>query len=298
EREEEEGAIAAPSPFFLPYYYRRPPSPLLLSYRSSRTSPLPSPSAASSSVGHLYSSPPYCCHRHHIPISPAAAAVSNVNAPQRPPTGHHCPSPSSPRKPSPPLLPALIAAFLVTAASTYCHSPPTRPCCSGHLPQQLHITVAFSSSTTAAATPSSAAAPPAHNPLLSSLLLPSANVVASLALSRNHRWALLTLTPQPPPSPVAAALIGLPLSSPSSLASSPDPAVVALARPPLPPSLPLPLLPSSPQPRHRHLFFLPIVQPKAKAATILPCCHSRLQPRPPHLLPSAATSIAALPNCR
>ncbi|RWV77138.1 hypothetical protein GW17_00062076, partial [Ensete ventricosum] len=35
--------------------------PFLLSYRSSRTSPLPSTSIASSSVGHLCSSPP--CHR-------------------------------------------------------------------------------------------------------------------------------------------------------------------------------------------------------------------------------------------
>ncbi|RWV78980.1 hypothetical protein GW17_00059959 [Ensete ventricosum] len=45
---------------------------------------------------------------------------------------------------------------------------------------------------------SSVAAPPAHSPLLSPLLLPPANAAsaaASLALSRNHHWALLTLTP-------------------------------------------------------------------------------------------------------
>ncbi|RWW36800.1 hypothetical protein BHE74_00058153 [Ensete ventricosum] len=36
EEEEEEGPIAAPSPFFLPYYCRRPPSPLLLNHNRSR----------------------------------------------------------------------------------------------------------------------------------------------------------------------------------------------------------------------------------------------------------------------
>ncbi|RRT54648.1 hypothetical protein B296_00025730 [Ensete ventricosum] len=148
--------------------------------------------------------------------------------------------------------------------------PPAAASSSPLLPQRSHIATAIPSSTTAA---------------------------ASLALNCNHRSALLTLTPQPPPSPAAATLVGLTLLSPSSLASSPDLVVVALAGPPLPPSLPLPLLPSSPQPRHRHPFFFPVVQPKAKAATILPCCRSRLQLRPPHLLPSAATSVVALPNC-
>ncbi|RWW11038.1 hypothetical protein GW17_00025373 [Ensete ventricosum] len=148
-------------------------------------------------------------------------------------------------------------------------------------------------------------------PLLSPLLLPpasAASAATSLALSRNHRWALLTLTPQPPPSPAAAALTVLrahrrrpccsqpssdpnrcphllPLlinrrpypssaaspaapSSPSSLASSSDPTAAALAGPPLPPSL-----------LHRiqalYLFF----------------------PRPP--LPPPATSIPLLPAlCR
>ncbi|RWW46293.1 hypothetical protein BHE74_00047805 [Ensete ventricosum] len=51
----------------------------------------------------------------------------------------------------------------------------------------------------------------------------------------------------------------------------------------LPP--PLPLLPSSPQPRYRHPFFLPVVRPKV--ATILPCCRNRLQPLPPLLSSSS-----------
>ncbi|RWW60028.1 hypothetical protein BHE74_00033006 [Ensete ventricosum] len=81
---------------------------------------------------------------------------------------------------------------------------------------------ARSSSPPSSAVSTSAAAP---SPLLmpstsvafaaapSPLLLPSASTAvaaASLALNCNHRWALLTLTPQPPPSPATAVLTFLP----------------------------------------------------------------------------------------
>ncbi|RRT32600.1 hypothetical protein B296_00055790, partial [Ensete ventricosum] len=72
---------------------------------------------------------------------------------------------------------------------------------------------------------------------------------ASLALSRNHHWALLTLTPQPPSSLAAAALTVLPLPS----------------------SFP-PLLP---QQLHALCRCLPLL-PHLSLATA--CCRSRFQP--------------------
>ncbi|RRT32654.1 hypothetical protein B296_00015159 [Ensete ventricosum] len=214
----------------------------------------------------------------------AAAARSHTTASPLPATRDCGRCPQSTSAP-------IYRPLLPTAASFASSSPPL-------LPQQSHIIAVLPSSTTTIATPSSVAAPSAHSPPLSPLLLPPASVTASLALSHNHRWALLTLTLQPPPSLAAIALVGLPLPSPSSLASSSDLTVVALAEPLLPPSLPLSLLPSSPQSCHCHPFFLPVMQPKVKAAAILPCCRSRLQPCPPHLFPFIATSVAALPNCR
>ncbi|RWW69501.1 hypothetical protein BHE74_00022897 [Ensete ventricosum] len=111
--------------------------------------------------------------------------------------------------------------------------------------------------------------------------------------------SLPLLPPAEPRCSPAAGTLAIQRHCCCSLQRRPATPAAALARPPLPPSLPLPLLPSNPQPRHCRPFFLPVVvQPKAKAAAISPCCRSLLQPRPPHLLPSAATSVAALSNCR
>ncbi|RZS05491.1 hypothetical protein BHM03_00036020, partial [Ensete ventricosum] len=128
----------------------------------------------------------------------------------------------------PPLLPA------AAAHSCLCRLPLLPPiyCLQPHPVDHLFHLSSFPCIST------TTAAPPAHSPLLSPLLLPPASAAASLALSRNHRWALLTLTPQPPPSPAAATLTGLPLTSPSSLAFSSDLATAALAGPSLPPFLP------------------------------------------------------------
>ncbi|RRT50919.1 hypothetical protein B296_00018014 [Ensete ventricosum] len=176
-------------------------------------------------------------HLSVVALSSSPLAATSVDAPARSnflagvhpclntrccrPLLHRCTAVS-------PLLPA------AAAHSCLCRLPLSPPICclqphpAGHL---FHLSSFPCISTTTAA-------PPAHSPLLSPLLLPPASAAASVALSRNHRWALLTLTPQPPPSLAAVTLIGLPLISPSSLASSSDLTVAALAGASLPPFLP------------------------------------------------------------
>ncbi|RRT42606.1 hypothetical protein B296_00033314 [Ensete ventricosum] len=161
----------------------------------------------------------------------------------------------------PPVVVVVVLNPLQRPSATRC-SQPLPPL----LPQQPHITAALPSSTTAVATPSSATTPPAHSPLLS----PPAPAVG-------QRRCLLCSQLQPPLGAPHADATTLSVSDCHRLRRTTAPLTFLprfLVGPPLPHSLPLPLLPSSPQPRHP--FFLPVVQPKAKVAAILPCYHSHL----------------------
>ncbi|RRT63490.1 hypothetical protein B296_00003123 [Ensete ventricosum] len=182
--------------------------------------------------------------------------------PQPPPTDCHHPSPPSPRKPPPPLLPALIAASPATAASTHCRSPPTRPYCSGHLPPAMR-----------------SVQPQSRDHL--SVIAESGASLCSSSIFHYRSPSLANHQPYPPTQITSCRCH--PLLTPASFSS-------------------LTVAAFQPSTASRHPFFLPVVQPKA--AAILPCYYSHLQPCPPHLLPSAtiastaATSVAALPNCR
>ncbi|RWW52763.1 hypothetical protein BHE74_00040797 [Ensete ventricosum] len=217
--------------------------------------------------------------------------------------------------PTPLVLPFLPCRRLLAAAAaaTHCRNLlPTAATLVACSPRSLPPTAVISSPPPQTQ-PQPHLPPPCHcrhrsNPAALPLPQPSPDCCCPLpssSASRNPRRTVAALFL--PPLPAIAftapfALLTRPscrsstaVADPSSAAQPPLPSTTAaLVGPSSPPFLPLPLLPSSPQPHHRRPFFLPIVrQPKAKAVAISPCCRSRLQPRPPHLLPSATTASIA-----
>ncbi|RZR78176.1 hypothetical protein BHM03_00003446 [Ensete ventricosum] len=280
---EEEGPRTFP--LLPPHLPIASPLPLLLSYHNSRTLLLPSPSVASSSTGHLYSSPP-CCRQPpypHLPcrssypkcqharsLLPSAVAVlpRPCTAIARSPPRCHIVAATPPLQQPLPTTAIPSSTIIQPSAVHY----PCR-CCLSLLSLslsnlfQLTFTAALPSSHR---TPSSSPAPGAdhHLPFSSSV----ASTVASLVLNRNHHWALLTLMPQPPPSPALG-------HRPTTIASycpatSPLPVSPATAvsppyhrrRPSLPTLLLLSSSSSSPQNSHCHLPSQPQPPPFAVPA--------------------------------